>query len=350
MNTKGYIDLLIIGQGLAGSLLAYEADKQGINYLVIDEGLAQTSSKVAAGMFCPISGKRMVKSWLVNDLLPVMKQTYTELEMVLDKQFFFQHHIYQVFGSIKEQNDLFTRAEDAAFAKFVNLNPLPLYDIQQPYGAFSISDSGYLNTTVFLSAFRQWLTTKGQHLSQIFNGKNLTWQNGFWKYNDIKAKQVVFCDGYKNLANVFFNFLPYVLCKGEVLTVKLPFTTDYILKKGIYLVHLAEGVYKLGATYEWSNLIPEPTQTGLQFLTDKLKDLVGNDFEILSHECGIRPTTKDRKPFLGKHPEHNNLFVFGGLGTKGVMQAPFLAKHLLSFMLYNTPIMPDVDINRCLKK
>jgi glycine/D-amino acid oxidase-like deaminating enzyme len=349
LNVNRYIDLLIIGQGIAGSLLAFEANKLGLTYVIIDEGLTQTSSRVAAGMFCPISGKRMVKSWLVNDLLPVMKQTYTELELVLDKQFFFNRNVYQVFGSIKEQNDLFTRAEDASFAQFVDFNPTSVNAIKQPFGAFSISDSGYLNTAVFLSAFKQWLLSKRQIISRIFNGKDLIWQNGFWHYNGIKAKQVVFCDGYKNKVNGFFNFLPYILCKGEVLTVKLPFTTDYIIKKAIYLVHLGESIYKIGATYQWNNVIPEPTQFGLQFLIEKLKELVGNNFEIINHESGIRPTTKDRKPFLGKHPKYANLFVFGGLGTKGIMQAPFLAKHLLNAMLFNTPILPEADINRCLK-
>lgn len=350
LNQNQHIDLLIIGQGLAGSLLAYEAHLKGLNFVVVDEELSQTSSKVAAGMFCPISGKRMVKSWMVDALLPYMQNTYQALEQLLNQQFLYNQPVYQVFGSIKEQNDLFTRAEDAAFAQFVDFNPQLQKGLVQPFGAFQINSSGWLNTTTFLNAFKQWLVQNNRFISQVFNGNDLFFENEYWHWSGIAAKQIVFCDGYQNSKNSFFDFLPYVLCKGQVVTLKLPFITNVIVKKGVYLVHLGNGTYKAGATYEWHNLLPEPTVDGLLFLKEKLTELVGSEFEIVSHESGIRPTTKDRKPFLGQHTKHKNMFVFGGLGTKGVMQAPFLANHLLNFMLHKTPLLPDTDINRCLKK
>jgi len=138
-----------------------------------------------------------------------------------------------------------------------------------------------------------------------------------------------------------------VLCKGEVFTIKcVGLTENKIIKKGIYLVNLYDDFYKVGATYEWNDLTENTSKEGKSFLEEKLNDLLKTPYQIISHEANIRPTTKDRKAIVGEHPKHKNLFILNGLGTKGVMHAPYLAKQLLNLIINKTEIEKEININR----
>ena len=73
-------------------------------------------------------------------------------------------------------------------------------------------------------------------------------------------------------------------------------------------------------------------------------------FEIIDHQAGIRPTVKDRRPLLGVHPAHHQLAIFNGMGTKGVMLAPYFANHLVNHLENDDKLLPEIDIVRFGKK
>lgn len=338
---------LIIGQGLAGTLLAHELMKANESFVVMDAFKESTSSKVAAGMYNPISGKRMVKSWNADELLQDTFTAYKELETLLDCQLLFQQNIYQLFGSVKEQNDLSSRMDNDDFAKHVNLFPAKEMHLKDSFGAFEIKETGWVYTRALIEKMRQLLLDKNALIDEQFDYTQLTYSDGLWHYKNIQAKHMVFCEGYQNQHNPYFNYLPFVLCKGEVFTIKCAGLTHHkIIKKGIYLVNLYDDVYKVGATYEWNDLTENTTEAGKTFLTEKLGDLLNRPYEILKHEANIRPTTKDRKAIVGEHLHHKNMFVLNGLGTKGVMHAPYLAKQLLAFITQGTAIDKEISVRR----
>ena len=62
--SKSSLDYLIVGMGLAGSALAYFLSKNGKKIALIDNNIDQTSSKIAAGLYNPITGRKMVKTWM----------------------------------------------------------------------------------------------------------------------------------------------------------------------------------------------------------------------------------------------------------------------------------------------
>jgi glycine/D-amino acid oxidase-like deaminating enzyme len=49
---------------------------------------------------------------------------------------------------------------------------------------------------------------------------------------------------------------------------------------------------------------------------------------------------------MGKHPIYDGVFVFNGLGTKGYMMAPTLARELVAHILENKPLNPETNISR----
>ncbi|MES2653996.1 MAG: FAD-dependent oxidoreductase [Bacteroidota bacterium] len=338
---------LIIGQGLAGTLLAHELMKANESFVVVDAFKESTSSKVAAGMYNPISGKRMVKSWNADELLQDTFTAYKELEILLNCQLLFQQNIYQLFGSVKEQNDLSTRMDNDDFAKHVNLFPAKELHLNDGFGAFEIKETGWVYTRALIEKMRQLLLAKNALIDEQFDYGQLTFTDDLWHYKNIQAKYIVFCEGYQNKHNPYFNYLPFVLCKGEVFTIQCAgLTQDKIIKKGIYLVNLHDNFYKVGATYEWNDLTENTTEAGKTFLTEKLDELLNCPYEIVKHEANIRPTTKDRKAIVGEHLNLKNMFVLNGLGTKGVMHAPYLAKQLLAFIEQGTAIDKEISIRR----
>lgn len=344
-----HIDYLIVGQGLAGTLLAYELSKLDKNILVVNEEKEFTSSKVAAGMFNPISGKRMVIGWKTTELLEASQRTYTELEGILNKAIFHKQNIYNVFGSVKEQNDLSVRMEDAAFARYVNMEVTVEPNVKQAFSAFEIIGSGWVNLPDLLDGYAKILKEENALLNEVFDYNELIYENEKWHYKNFLADKIVFCEGYKNIENPYFNWLPFVLCKGDVLIIKCNITDKKIVKKGIYLVSIGEGLFKVGATYEWNDLSEMPSEKGRQFLIEKLNELLDTEYEIVNQIAGIRPTTKDRRAIVGEHPEHKGMYILNGLGTKGVMQAPYLVNELISNMENNKELENEISIKRFIK-
>ena len=104
--------------------------------------------------------------------------------------------------------------------------------------------------------------------------------------------------------------------------------------------------FRLGATYKWDILDFIPTKEGKNILIEKYQKLMKPQMRILSQQAGVRPATKDRRPFLGMHPEIENIGIFNGLGSKGVSLAPFFAKQFVEFLVNGKELYPEVNINR----
>jgi glycine/D-amino acid oxidase-like deaminating enzyme len=141
--------------------------------------------------------------------------------------------------------------------------------------------------------------------------------------------------------------LPLDGTKGEIIMIKAPdLHLNAIVNASLYIVPLENDFYNVGATYNWEDKTNTPTEVGKKELVDKLKEIISCDFEIISHKAGVRPTVKDRRTLIGKHPDQNNMFILNGLGTRGVLLAPFLAKLLFEFIEYNSEIDQHYSVSR----
>jgi glycine/D-amino acid oxidase-like deaminating enzyme len=107
--------------------------------------------------------------------------------------------------------------------------------------------------------------------------------------------------------------------------------------------------YKVGATYHWFNLNEETTEEARKELTEKLEKLTRLPYKITKQVAGIRPATMDRKPFIGQHPKHENMYIFNGFGAKGVSLVPYFAAHFADVLLQKIDLDVEVDIKRIKK-
>jgi glycine oxidase len=349
MKVANYI---IVGQGLAGTILAQTLLQEGKSVIVIDELGFSNASRIAAGLYNPVVFKRLVKSWLADDLLPFMDKFYPEAEQLVGTKFYFKKQILKPFAE-EQEKILWLKKCNEEIGKYLGKN---IYDdylndiIYNPLGASEIIDAGNLDTKLFLNSFRDYFKKKDLLLEEKFDYNSLIISENSVSYKNIQADKIIFCEGYMSLENPYFSWLPFKLTKGEIITIKLEekysIPIDKVINKGVFILPLGNSTYKVGATYEWVDLSENPTEKGKSDLVDKLQKVIKIPFEIIDHQAGIRPTVNDRRPLIGMHPEHKSLGIFNGLGTKGVMLAPFFAKQFVDFLEHQLPLDKEADINR----
>jgi glycine/D-amino acid oxidase-like deaminating enzyme len=343
-------DYIIIGQGLAGTVLSYILQKNGKNILVAEDESPDSASAVAAGIYNPITGKRMVKTWKAAALFPVLEEFYAGMEKDLNTRFLFQHPVYKPFGSIEEQNHWISQTSFADIENLVNINvPIERYSdfIHNKYGGFETFRSGYMDVSVLVSVFRERLIQTDAYIKKSFDSIDLDFKENHVIWDGISAKRIIFCEGHKVIANPFFNWLPFVFAKGELLTLRIKdFEKHTILNKGVFILPVGNDIYKVGSTYVWDYKDNNITEEAKAELTLKLEQMIKVPYEIIKQEAGIRPAVKDRRPLLGLHPQFKTLGIFNGLGTKGVSLAPYFALSFYDFLENHIEIDKEVSIER----
>ncbi|SFU17894.1 Glycine/D-amino acid oxidase [Algoriphagus locisalis] len=341
------IDFLLIGQGLAGTALAYRLKQAGKKIRIIDEPGANNSSRVAAGLFNPVTGRKMVKTWKADLLFPEIKPFYQQLERLTSSKFLAEKAIYRPFLSIEEQNEWMGHSANPAFEAYleeIHQESQSEY-LKDPYGGVMLRNSGWLNINNLLDAMTTYF--QEELVLEKFDESIFSREGEFWTYRNVKAKAIIYCNGLGAMNSRFFNFLPFAPVKGEILEVKQAFSPEYVVNRGVFRVHLGDEVHRVGSTYTKHDLDLGPTDEAKIELLDKLQDLVRMPVEeIITHKTGIRPATRDRKPFLGKHPTEVGVYIFNGFGAKGVSLIPYFSDIMADHLLNDKAIDPDVDIAR----
>ncbi|RAI89279.1 NAD(P)/FAD-dependent oxidoreductase [Algoriphagus yeomjeoni] len=341
------IDFLLIGQGLAGSALAYRLKQAGKKIRIMDQPGANNSSRVAAGLFNPVTGRKMVKTWKADSLFPRIVPFYQELERLTGSKFLTEKAIYRPFLSVEEQNEWMGHSADPGFEAYLE----KIYQesqsdyLKDPFGGVMLRNSGWLNINNLLDAMTSYF--KEELIVEKFDESILSHDGEFWAYGNIKTKALIYCNGLGAMNSRFFNYLPFAPVKGEILEVKQGFAPDYVVNRGVFRVHLGHGVHRVGSTYTKHDLEEGPTNEAKTELLGKLQDLVLVPVdEIISHKTGIRPATRDRKPFLGKHPTEVGVYIFNGFGAKGVSLIPYFSDIMANYLLNDKAIDHEVDIAR----
>lgn len=344
-----HIDYLIIGQGISGTWLSYFLQKKGKSFLVIDNNSPNSSSKIAAGIINPVTGRRHVEVWMAKEILPFAWHAYNEIGKELNITAISQKNIIDFFPSPSMKVSFLQRIEEKNeyvhnYPQQNHFNHLFNYD----FGCGEIKPVYIAHIETLLPAYQQQLKTNNLLLEEEFEINHLQiFQNNI-TYKNIRASAIIFCDGNSGANNPYFNLLPFAPNKGEVLIVEihgLPQTT--IFKKGMMLVPLATpGLWWVGSTYAWKFDNADPTIEFREKTASLLKDWLRVPFKIISHLSGIRPATLERRPFVGFHPLHPNIGILNGMGTKGCSLAPFFARQVVDHLCNNKTLNPEADIKR----
>ncbi len=342
------VDYIIVGFGLAGLAFAEQLEKHHKSYLIFEDN-SQNSSLVAGGVYNPVILKRFTPVWDAIDQIKIALPFYKKLEEKLDAKFNHTFDIYRVFTSIEEQNNWFNACDKPFFEDYMipeiiqNTND----SVNAPFGFGKIINTGKIDTKTLLKKYKEYLLEKNQLWYEEFDYSLIKFDNQSVNYKDIKAKYIVFCEGFGVKKNPYFKELPLQEAKGELITIHAPeLKIDYLLKSSVFIMPLGNDYYKVGATFNWTDKTLLPTEDGKDELLEKLKKVITTDFEVVEHVAGIRPTVKDRRPLLGKHQQYKQLAILNGLGTRGVMLAPKMAKKLFDYLENDFPLDKEIAITR----
>jgi len=332
-------------------MLSWFLLQEGQNILVIDEYDTSSSSNIAAGVTNPITGRRLVKTWLADKLIPFSKATYSQLEELLGEKFYHPVSLFKPFDSVKAQNDWSSRCASSEYRLYLSNDKVIYLDnarVKNELGGFEINGGTQLQTARFLSLYRNFLLQKAILLNKKFEPDKLTVKNDTVTYGNLTARKIIFCEGAGAINSPYFKFLPFQLAKGECLLVRIDdFYPDRIILGEVFIMPTGEdNIYYIGATHDWNFHDALPSETGKNELEGNLRAVLNCNYEFVGHKGAIRPTVKDRRPFIGFHPEHPNVGIFNGMGTKGVSLAPYFAKHFVEHLVHNKDLMPEVDIHR----
>jgi glycine/D-amino acid oxidase-like deaminating enzyme len=344
-------DYIIVGGGIAGTVLALTLLQKNQKVLLIDQPVPDSSSRVAAGIFNPVTGKRSVLTWKAGQLFPFLHAFYQKWQLELNQNFFHSKKIYKPFSNISEQNDLMGKSADEPYKPFVDsiVEKSQVPDLlHNPLGGIFFKHSGYLEVKTFLQTAHQHLQKNNCLQYGIFETELLNLSASKISYAGIDAKKLIFCEGVSVVKNPFFNWLPMDPVKGELMeiTSDIKQEWDFIVNRDMFLLPLAKGSFLAGATYDKKNLDSESTIEGRQYISDKLRRFYKPDFRVIKQWAGVRPATRDRRPLIGFHPEKKLLAVFNGFGTKGVSLAPFFASQMADALLFEKDFDKEINISR----
>lgn len=342
------LDFLLVGQGLAGSLLAWEMIRQGYRVMLIDNG-EENASQAAAGLINPVSGQRLAKSFLADELLPAAWRCYRQLAVEFGQTFWVEMDMWRILQNPREREQAARRLAQDEYRDYLDgLGSFSVPGRTEAAAVLRQRRTGYLRTAPLLARLRAFFIAAGAYLECRLDYRELGFRPEL-RWRDLLPRHIVFCEGYRAAANPWFGHLPFQLVKGEILACESAAAIPgRILNFGHWLIPLDESRFKIGATFErqYADVLP-----GRQAKTQLLAALraVCPELEpvrVLEHKAGVRPATLDKQPFVGAHPDFANLHIFNGFGSKGSLSIPWHASRFIDAVEGRRPLPPHCDIRR----
>ncbi len=352
------LDYIVVGLGIAGITFCETLQKNNKRFVVFDSG-ETTSTAVAAGVINPIVLKRFTPVWNAKSYIPSSIKFYKELSIKLKCSLLEEFPMLRLFKSISEQNNWVVASDKKKLAAFLspviikNKNPY----IIAPYGYGKVNSTGKVNTSGLINSYKVHLKKNNVLVNEVFNYAELQENNNKIYYQKYQAKKIVFAEGASVRFNPFFPSSPtsggkhlLIPNKGEYITILAPaLKLKAMLKSSLFIIPMGNDLYKVGATYSREDHSLNTTGEARDELVNILSNIISCPYKIVDQLVGIRPTTRDRRPFLGTLKKSENKVFFNGLGTRGITSAPFLAKELYRYVEEGVALKKEIDIKRYYK-
>ena len=318
--------LLIVGQGLAGTLLGHACERAGIAFDIVDAGHAGAASRVGAGIINPITGQRIVKSWGIDALRPLAWETYRELETMLGVPLVREMRVRRLFRDASEQR---------IFTEKTARGELAPYASAGDDEGFWIDGAMRVNTAMLITAMRsRWLQSGRLREVRMGIAEALA-----------QYEMVIACTGAEDDGGRAWAGVPCARATGEILRVAVGgLAPDVILNRGHWVLPTALGEARIGATYARGEPDAQAARADLERSAEEL--LGGLRFAVIAQESGVRVTARDRRPLASRDPGEPRLGIINGLGSKGALLAPWLARQGARHLAEGAAFDPAVTIGR----
>ena len=336
------VDYIIVGDGYAALFFAHQLIKNNKSFYLFSEG-KKSASFVSAGIINPAVLKRFTTFWLAQEQIDSLKKTLSEIEGYTHKNYLIEKPILRVFHDEKEKELWLKKSNEISFLSkdFIKIN-----SIKNPFGCGKVNHSARLNVRDFFTDLMNYLEQNSHLIKEKFDYNLVKTENS--TYKNIQFKNIIFAEGMAVKENPYFSEIPVEANKGHHLEVKISekIEDDFTIKKKHFIFPLNENTYYYGGTYDREQTHHKIDDSAVEKLTNALAEFYPNDFEVTQVKFGFRPTVKDRRPIVGNHPEFKNLYVFNGLGARGILNGNYFAINLYNHLENGEEIHPEVDVKR----
>ena len=341
------VDYIIVGQGLVGTWISYYAKAFGKNFIIINDPQTPSATSVASGVINPVTGRRIVQTWMIDVLLPNALQAYTELGIQLNKTILKKAPVVLLHPSLQMKESFEYRLNhDNVYLSPNNKTDWEAF-FKTPFGTGQIDSSFWIDLNTMLSSWRKQLKDLGNYIETYFDIEDLIVHQDHVTWKEYTANHIIFCDGNNSMQNKYFNKLPFAPNKGEALIVEIKgLPKENIYKQSISIVPWKEDLFWVGSNYEWTFKDNSPTETFKEKMIQALNNFLKVPYTIVDHITGIRPANTERRPFVGVHPSFPSIAICNGMGTKGCSLAPYFSKQLIEYIENGKAIDTEADIKR----
>jgi len=341
------VKYLIVGQGIVGTWMSYHLDQAGISYKIINDDSIKSASSVASGVINPVTGRRIVQTWMIDTIMPYAVKAYTNLQKQLNIPIIQAAPVVLIHPSeqmkdsfnyrMHNENLYLIEQDSKAWAPYFN----------GPNGFGGIRECYWLDINAMIGSWKKYLISHNHYINAKLDVERLMLQENKVTWENITAQKIIFCDGIASMQNTFFKSLPFAPNKGEALIVKIPgLPNKNIFKNNISIIPWKDDLFWVGSNYEWTFHDLKPSEAFKEKMIQSLNQFLKLSYEIVDHIVGIRPTNTQRRPFVGIHPTYTQLAICNGMGTKGCSLAPYFTKQLLEHLEQATSIEPEANIAR----
>ncbi|HEX3445368.1 MAG TPA: FAD-dependent oxidoreductase [Chthoniobacterales bacterium] len=344
-----FVDYLVVGQGLAGSLLTLLLQERGLSVIVVENGHRHAASKAAGGIINPITGKRLNRPALIDKLLKRVFTVYPKIEAQLAVPLFQERTVLRLLQSDEEAQRWRRQSSLSEYRDYLSsIPPRPFPLFRNKFGVFEVIKAAQLDIRCLILRARECLLAQQSLINRPFGYDDLNILPDRIRWKRFTARCAIFCEGYRMARNPYFSELKLNPAKGETLTIATSnFAEDRIVQHGKWIFRNVAGEILAGTNYQWDRLDEEPTEAARKEIESAVREFFVPDFEITDHRAGIRPVTRvDNRPVVGVHPRWPQLAILNGLGSKGALQAPLAAQELVSALEEGKPILKEIDVCR----
>jgi len=341
------VKYLIIGQGIVGTWMSHQLDKAGISYKVVNDESIQSASSVASGVINPVTGRRIVQTWMIETLLPFAVKAYTTLQEKLNIPIIQASPVILLHSSEQMKESFnYRMTHENIYLMLQELTVwTPFFDT--PHGVGGINECYCLDVNRMLESWNAYLVSNNQYINAHFDMNEVVFMDNHVEWKNIIAEKIIFCDGIASMQNPYFKSLPFAPNKGEALIIKVPgLPNKNIYKNNISIIPWKDDLFWVGSNYEWTFNDMLPSNAFKEKMMEHLNQFLKIPYEIIDHIVGIRPTNTQRRPFVGIHPYHPQLAICNGMGTKGCSLAPYFTAQLLEHLEYGKDIESEASMKR----
>ena len=342
------LDYIVVGLGLSGLSFIEQLESNNKSYYVYEDS-SQKSSRVAGGLYNPVVLKRFTLAWQASEQIKTAVSFYKSIETKLQKSFVSELPVLRRFNAIEEQNNWFEACDKPILNEFLSSELIRNENtaVEIPFHYGKVKHTGKIEINALLSSYEDFLKANTNLGNESFDYDQVVIKEDFIQYKEIKCKHIVFAEGFGMKKNPFFNYLPLYGNKGEYIIIKsVALKVKEAIKSSIFIIPLGNDIYKVGATYNNQDTSAQITTTAREELQKKLEQFLKVPYEVIDQVAGIRPTVKDRRPLLGTHSECQNIHILNGMGSRGILMAPTMAKILYDYIEKGIPLQKEIDIKR----